>query len=147
MKRAVALLSIILCLSLVWAGLVSSHGGFGQTSRARTVKRSQVHKAKLAGRIDLSQEIMITSLTELDGRMYGAGRNMVFALSDKGEVLQRYQTSVARPSISAHAGGMLLLADLDEKSVQALDVKSGELKSVLNLREIKDRTPKAGPTH
>ena len=96
--------------------------------------------------ITLRQPGALTGFTNMGQQMFGAGSGFVALLGEDGSVGRRFTTSIQRPSISPHTATHLLIGDLDARLVSTVDVRTGQIAPLLNLREVSDPGPTSPPT-
>lgn len=107
--------------------------------------KQQVVQPRLPAKQPAQAAVQLHTFTELDGQMFGAGAQSIVSLDAAGKQIRTFPTGIASASISPHGTSALVVGDLVSRNVQTMDIKTGVLRPVLNLREVRDSQPAAAP--
>jgi hypothetical protein len=101
--------------------------------------------SKQATPITLKQPSDFHAFADVNGQMFGAGANTIAMIDQAGRVTRSFSTAIARVSISPHGSTALMVGDLVRKAVSTLDIKTGTLRPLLNLNEVRDPSSDKAP--
>lgn len=80
-----------------------------------------------------------SSLCDIDGEMYGAGREKIYLIGEDGRITRTIGVrGITRPAISKYRTGMMIIGDTGTKNVFTLNVKTGALTRLFNVKEIRE---------
>ncbi len=94
--------------------------------------------ARPAPPIVLNQTPQLQTFTDLNGQMFGAGANAIVMIGEDGKATRTFPTNIARVSISPYNPTALVVGDLTNKTISTFDIKTGSLRALLRLADVKD---------
>lgn len=87
----------------------------------------------------------LTTFTDVNGQMVGAGSNFVTLLQENGTVKQQFKTTVARPTISPHGANAILIGNMNDKTIARMDLQTGAVTPLLKVADVQDPSATAAP--
>lgn len=100
--------------------------------------KSIVSNLKL-GTIQNIQIGELNSFTEVEGKMFGAGKNTVVIIDDNGQIERTIPTTIQSPTISAFKPGVMIIGDCGKNILYTLDINTEKVTELLRLSNIRER--------
>lgn len=111
----------------------------------RPASLANVLAASNLGAIQNAQLGTLSSLCAVGGKMYGAGDGKVVLLGEDGAAVRTFSTNIKSPVIAAHGSQGLVIGDRAAKVVSAMDLNTGKLTTLLDLKKVTDTDRRAVP--